>query len=123
MRRGQNQVLVGVTMLVVAGIVAVNVGIARRRTEEAAKRQGRYSPAQVMRLAAELCQRVEPENTPSYFVAECDRVPALYRHGHPEWTVRCTHAPAPKDGKTVADMIYKWDAVTGRLITVSRQFV
>lgn len=122
MRWVQNWALAGVTLLV-TGCVAVNLGQARRRSLEEAKQQGQYSPAQVMRLAAELCHRVEPESTPLTFVAECDRVPALYRRGHAEWSVRCVLSPRPDGGKAAPDMLCKWDTVTGRLIAVSRQSV
>src|SRR5438045_2910461 len=103
MRRVQNRALVGVTLLV-AGCVAVSLGQVKRRSVEDEKQQGQYNPSQVMGLAAELCHRVEPESTPLTFVAECDRVPARYRQGHAEWTVRCILAPGPDGGKAPPDM-------------------
>lgn len=123
MRRVHNRPLVGAIILVVSAVLTVTWASAGWRKTREASIHGRYSRAQMVTMAQILCRRLEPSYNPEAFIADYNQVLSPYRNGHAEWTVQCLKTAGTEEDVPAPNIQLRWDAVTGKLIGVTRKVV
>lgn len=122
MSRIQNRTIIGVTGLILAAGPSLGLLHDWKQTARDTAPRGRYTSAQIVRMAERVCRAVDPGGRYESIALEHSTGSGPNSPQRQAWLAECT-TKSDEDGSPPAVGIYcKWDAESGQLLNVSRNF-